>query len=60
MHELASSQPFFLQRITTSIPGMLPKAYRWVGEGKIHEGMARLYERIEGSVEGDAGREGRM
>ena len=58
----------FLKRITTSVPGMLPKAYRWVGEmeeisqfvgggeGKIHEGMARLYERIEKSVkEGEAG-----
>ncbi|TCD60772.1 hypothetical protein EIP91_009529 [Steccherinum ochraceum] len=67
LHELASSQPFFLKRITTSVPGMLPKAYRWVGEmeeissfvgggeGKIHEGMARLYERIEGSVEAGEG-----
>lgn len=65
MHELGSSQPMFLKRITTSVPGMLPKAYRWVGEmeeisqfvgggeGKIHEGMARLYERMEKSVKED-------
>ncbi|THH28513.1 hypothetical protein EUX98_g5664 [Antrodiella citrinella] len=65
MHELAASQPFFLKRITTSVPGMLPKAYRWVGEmdeisefvggeqGKVHEGLARVYERVEGSLKGD-------
>lgn len=70
LHELADSQPMFLKRITTSVPGMLPKAYRWVGEmeeisqfvgggpGNIHEGMARLYERIENSVkEGEEGGE---
>ncbi|TCD60249.1 hypothetical protein EIP91_010513, partial [Steccherinum ochraceum] len=62
-HELASSQPFFLKHITSSIPDMLPKAYRFVGEMEeisrfvggeerlIHEGMARLYERVSGSVE---------
>lgn len=44
---------------------MLPKAYRWVGEmeeiaafiggpeGKAYDGIARLYERIESSIEGD-------
>ena len=63
MHELNASQPVFLQRITKSVPGMLPKAYRWVGEmeeissfvrdglgdgeAHVHEGFARLYERIE-------------
>ena len=62
VHELHSSQPQVLQRITTSIPNMLPKAYRWVaemeeissfvggGEGHIHEGLARLYERVERSL----------
>jgi len=47
---------------------MMPKAYRWVGEmeeiagfvgggeGDIYNGLARLYERIERSVEeGDGG-----
>ncbi|KAI0371063.1 6-phosphogluconate dehydrogenase C-terminal domain-like protein [Pilatotrama ljubarskyi] len=63
LHELHDSQPFVLNRITKSIPGMLPKAYRWVGEmeeisafvrdglgegeAHIHHGFAHLYERIE-------------
>ena len=46
---------------------MLPKAYRWVGEmeeisqfvggeeGKVHEGFARLYERVEKSLNADEG-----
>ncbi|KAH9924378.1 6-phosphogluconate dehydrogenase [Fomitopsis serialis] len=62
VHELHSSQPQVLQRITTSVPAMLPKAYRWVGEmeeissfvgdgeGQIHQGLARLYERVERSL----------
>ncbi|KAI0077775.1 6-phosphogluconate dehydrogenase C-terminal domain-like protein [Panus rudis PR-1116 ss-1] len=97
LHELADSQPQLLQRITTSVPGMLPKAYRWVGEmeeisafvsgdngepvgqgddalngasrsprrtggeEKIHEGLARLYERIERSMQGlDGGEDVRV
>lgn len=67
IHELASSQPFVLQRIAGSIPTMLPKAYRWVGEmeeisqfvgsgeGKIHEGLARTYERVEKSLNAGQG-----
>ena len=62
MHELSASQPVILQRITSSTPNMLPKAYRWVGEmeeissfvgggeGLIHEGLARLYERVDNSL----------
>ena len=62
VHELHSSQPQILQRITTSIPNMLPKAYRWVaemeeissfvggGEGQIHQGLAHLFERVERSL----------
>ncbi|KZT64343.1 6-phosphogluconate dehydrogenase C-terminal domain-like protein [Daedalea quercina L-15889] len=62
VRELHSSQPQILQRITTSVPAMLPKAYRWVGEmeeissfvgsgeGQIHQGLARLYERVERSL----------
>lgn len=49
---------------------MLPKAYRWVGEmeeiagfvgvneGKVYEGMAQLYRRIENSVKNDGDGEG--
>ncbi|RPD63835.1 6-phosphogluconate dehydrogenase C-terminal domain-like protein [Lentinus tigrinus ALCF2SS1-6] len=66
MHELQYSQPAFLERITRSVPGMLPKAYRWVGEmeeissfvrdglgegeAHVHHGFAHLYERIEKSL----------
>jgi hypothetical protein len=62
LHELAYSQPEFLRRIT-GIPGMLPKAYRWVGEmeeiakfvgageGAIYEGIASLYRRIQRSLD---------
>lgn len=32
LHELSLSQPLVLKRMVTSIPSMLPKAYRWVGE----------------------------
>ncbi|KDQ62257.1 hypothetical protein JAAARDRAFT_30149 [Jaapia argillacea MUCL 33604] len=67
MQELSISQPIILKRITTSIPDMLPKAYRWVGEmeeisafvgsgeGAIHKGMASIYARVEKSLEGDGG-----
>ncbi|KAI8994096.1 6-phosphogluconate dehydrogenase C-terminal domain-like protein [Trametes punicea] len=63
LHELAYSQPALLERISRSVPGMLPKAYRWVGEmeeissfvraglgegeAHVHQGFAHLYERIE-------------
>lgn len=62
MHELHASQLPVLQRITRQVPDMLPKAYRWVGEmeeisafvgsgeGDIHRGLARLYERVERSM----------
>jgi len=44
---------------------MIPKAYRWVGEmheisgfvgggeGMIHEGMSKIYERVERALEED-------
>ncbi|HEX4211362.1 MAG TPA: DUF1932 domain-containing protein, partial [Candidatus Binataceae bacterium] len=58
--ELARSQPQFLNRIDRFVPGMYPKAYRWVGEmeqiaafigdpaagSAIYEGAARLFEAI--------------
>ncbi|KAI0058632.1 6-phosphogluconate dehydrogenase C-terminal domain-like protein [Artomyces pyxidatus] len=65
LNELHASQPLLLERLTRSIPDMLPKAYRWVGEmreisefvggpmGDVHRGMASVYERIERAVEED-------
>lgn len=70
LHELHASQPVLLQRITKTVPGMLPKAYRWVGEmeeiagfvgegeGDVYKGMAQLYRRMEKSVEKDGKGEG--
>ncbi|KAF5351720.1 hypothetical protein D9756_007468 [Leucocoprinus leucothites] len=63
--ELNASQPEILRRITKSVPAMMPKAYRFVGEmqeiaefvgegqGDIHQGMAKLYERVAASINGD-------
>ena len=53
LHELASSQPMILQRITNSVPGMLPKAYRWVGEMEeisqfVEDGSKRAGSDVEG------------
>ncbi|KAH9945651.1 6-phosphogluconate dehydrogenase [Amylocystis lapponica] len=60
LRELHASQPQILQRAVRAVPDMVPKAYRWVaemeeiaafvgaGEGDIHRGMARVYERGEG------------
>jgi L-threonate 2-dehydrogenase len=58
--ELARSQPEFLKRLDRFVPGMFPKAYRWVAEmeqiaefvgdsadgATIYEGAARLFEAI--------------
>jgi hypothetical protein len=63
--ELKDSQPELLHRLTLQIPKMLPKAYRFAGEmqeiaefvgegqGDIHRGLAKLYERVENSMDGD-------
>ena len=65
--ELARSQPDMLKRLDRFIPGMFPKAYRWVAEmeqiaefagedsrgAAIYHGAARLYERIAAEFEGD-------
>ncbi|OJA10514.1 hypothetical protein AZE42_01705 [Rhizopogon vesiculosus] len=65
MRELQMSQPILLDRLVKSVPTMLPKAYRWVGEmeeiadfvggreGDVYRGMAKVYERVEKSVSGD-------
>jgi len=67
LHELHSSQQGFLNQIMKGVPSMLPKAYRWVGEmeeiagfvgggeGDTYKGLARLYERVERSVEEEGG-----
>ncbi|MDR3519248.1 MAG: DUF1932 domain-containing protein [Azospirillaceae bacterium] len=58
--ELAASQPALLAWLTRQVPGMYPKAYRWVAEmeeiaafvgedpaaARIFEGEARLYQRL--------------
>ncbi|KAF8637961.1 hypothetical protein AX16_010594 [Volvariella volvacea WC 439] len=58
LRELKASQPALLQRLVQAVPGMIPKAYRWVGEmeeiagfvggpeGQVYAGLAKLYERI--------------
>ncbi|KAF7321493.1 NAD-binding phosphogluconate dehydrogenase-like protein [Mycena kentingensis (nom. inval.)] len=65
LKELAASQPMLLGHMSTSIPRMVPKAYRWVAEmeeigkfvgepcGEIYRGMAKLYGRIDESRNGD-------
>jgi L-threonate 2-dehydrogenase len=69
-HELATSQPVLLDIFRRSIPGMYPKAYRWVAEmeeisafvaedpgaAQIFAGAAQLYERLAQDVAGE-GRE---
>ncbi|KAH7912261.1 6-phosphogluconate dehydrogenase C-terminal domain-like protein [Hygrophoropsis aurantiaca] len=65
LRELNISQSALLNRLVKSVPPMVPKAYRWVGEmeeigdfvggsqGDVYRGLARVYERVESSVEGD-------
>ena len=65
--ELAQSQPALLASLERTVPGMFPKAYRWVAEmreiagfaaedgaaSEIFRGAAALYERIAGDVAGE-------
>ncbi|KIK98573.1 hypothetical protein PAXRUDRAFT_667942 [Paxillus rubicundulus Ve08.2h10] len=63
--ELSMSQPAVLDRIVRTVPPMLPRAYRWVGEmeeiadfvggreGDVYRGLARVYERVGKSLDGD-------
>jgi len=58
MRELQISQPVLLNRLVKSIPDMIPKAYRWVGEmeeiadfvggskGDVYRGLAKVYEGV--------------
>jgi 3-hydroxyisobutyrate dehydrogenase-like beta-hydroxyacid dehydrogenase len=71
--ELAESQPSLLASFQRTVPGMFPKAYRWVAEmceiatfagddlaaAEIFQGAAALYDRIARDVAGER-REARM
>lgn len=46
--ELAESQPHFLTFLQRSVPGMFPKAYRWVAE---MEEIAAFADRVSGGEE---------
>jgi 3-hydroxyisobutyrate dehydrogenase-like beta-hydroxyacid dehydrogenase len=64
--ELAASQPQLLARFRSSLPGMLPKAYRWVAEmeeigdfasevpgvTEIYQGLAKLYAALAADADG--------
>ncbi|MEI9985680.1 MAG: DUF1932 domain-containing protein [Aliidongia sp.] len=63
--ELAASQPALLKMFTRGVPGMFPKAYRWIAEMEeiaafsddpattaIYRGIADLYRRIAADVAG--------
>lgn len=63
--ELAESQPGLLKIFTRSVPGMFPKAYRWIAEmeeiaafsgdpatAELYRGVAGLYRRITADVAG--------
>lgn len=72
--ELAESQPALLATFERTVPGMFPKAYRWVAEmreiatfaaedpgaARIFEGAAELYERIAQDVVGERREAGRL
>jgi 3-hydroxyisobutyrate dehydrogenase-like beta-hydroxyacid dehydrogenase len=65
--ELSESQPHFLSYLRNAVPGMFPKAYRWVAEMEeigafvertpggedIYRGTADLYRHIASGVAGD-------
>src|SRR5262249_19161294 len=65
--ELADSQPALFAWLSRQVPGMYPKAYRWVAEMEeiadfvqedgaargIFEGAAELYERLAADAAGD-------
>lgn len=71
--ELAESQVPVLRQLSHGVPGMFPKAYRWVAEleevarfvgpGKeslIFEGIAGLYERLADDFEGQKAETGAL
>ncbi|MGY8662864.1 DUF1932 domain-containing protein [Bradyrhizobium sp. UFLA05-109] len=66
--ELALSQPAILTRLSTALPDMIPKAYRWVAEmreiagflgpdhpaSQVYEGFARWFEHLAEDAKGEA------
>jgi 3-hydroxyisobutyrate dehydrogenase-like beta-hydroxyacid dehydrogenase len=66
--ELVLSQPAILARLSTALPDMIPKAYRWVAEMReiagflgpdhpaslIYEGFARWFEHLAEDAKGEA------
>jgi hypothetical protein len=66
LHELHNSQPHLLAHLSRSVVNAVPKAYRFSGEMEeiagfvggpahrperaVYDGLARLYERVDGSV----------
>ena len=64
--ELSESQPHFLSYLRNSVPGMFPKAYRWIAEmdeiaafaedvpggAGVYRGAADLYRRVSDGVSG--------
>ncbi|PBK74265.1 6-phosphogluconate dehydrogenase C-terminal domain-like protein [Armillaria solidipes] len=62
---LHETRPHIVQDATRGLPGMIPKAYRWVGEmeeiaaflgegaGDTYMGIAKVYERVETSLKGN-------
>src|SRR5262249_27542366 len=72
--ELALSQPAILARLSTALPDMIPKAYRWVAEMReiagflgpdhpaslIYEGFARLFEHIAEDAKGEGANSERL
>jgi putative dehydrogenase len=68
VQELSESRPQDLAWLTRQIPGMFPKAYRWVAEMEeissflgadqashdVYQGIARLYERLASGQDGSS------
>ncbi|MGV7216781.1 DUF1932 domain-containing protein [Bradyrhizobium sp. UFLA05-112] len=66
--ELALSQPAILARLSTALPDMIPKSYRWVAEmreisgflgpdhpaSQIYEGFARWFDHLAEDAKGEA------
>ncbi|KIJ19118.1 hypothetical protein PAXINDRAFT_175099 [Paxillus involutus ATCC 200175] len=65
MKFLSISHPAVLDQVVKTVPTMLPRAYRWVGEmeeiadfvggkeGDVYRGLAEVYERVGKSLDGD-------
>ncbi|KIR27144.1 hypothetical protein I309_03854 [Cryptococcus deuterogattii LA55] len=54
---LTESQPGLTERLSRTIPDMIPKAYRWVGEMEeissfinMYQGLAQMFQRVADDV----------